>query len=32
MSKVYTLLIENYDALDGYMTKNDVNVFTSKQA
>ncbi|MDD6432314.1 MAG: hypothetical protein PUF79_04225 [Lactobacillaceae bacterium] len=32
MSKVYTLLIENYDALDGYMTKNDVKVFTSKEA
>lgn len=30
MSKVYVLLIQNYDALDGYMTSSDVEVFTDK--
>lgn len=32
MTKVYTLLIENYDALDGYMTSIDVKVFADKAA
>lgn len=32
MSKVYVLLIQNYDALDGYMTSNGVEVFTDKAA
>lgn len=32
MSKVYVLLIQNYDALDGYMTSSDVEVFTDKVA
>lgn len=32
MTKVYVLLIQNYDALDGYMTKNDIKVFASKEA
>lgn len=32
MSKVYALVIENYDALDDYMTNLDVQVFTDKAA
>lgn len=32
MTKVYTLLVQNYDALDRYTTKNDVKTFASKEA
>lgn len=32
MTKVYTLVVNNYDALDGYMTSTDIKVFTDKVA
>ena len=32
MTRVYTLLIENYDALDGYITSIDVKTFASKES
>lgn len=32
MTKVYTLLVQNYDSLDGYMTSIDVKVFKNKDA
>ena len=32
MNKVYTLGINNFDALDGYMTSTDIKVFFAKAA
>lgn len=32
MNKVYTLLVEKYDALDGYITSIDVKTFADKKA
>lgn len=32
MNKVYTLGINNFDALDGYMTSTDIKVFFDKAA